>query len=84
MKPPGRRFTPRVTMNIRAAFTSFTLSGDITVESLYEAIIATFLSHSPEKPTVEVNEAESWLSLIPGNLRYFRFYEEIVSKRFYL
>ncbi len=48
---------------------SFTPPDNISVESLYSAVVEIFWSRSPEKPAVVVNEAESWLSLIPGNLR---------------
>jgi hypothetical protein len=69
-KLPGCRFTPRVIKNIREDLAVFRTPVNVTAESLYMAILEIFVSRSPEKLATAVNEAESWLALVPGNLRY--------------
>jgi hypothetical protein len=69
-KEPGRRFTPRGIANIRAALSSFGVPPGTSVDSLYDAIVDIFTTHSPVKTSARSNEAESWMNLIPSDLRY--------------
>jgi hypothetical protein len=68
-KAPARRFTPRVVINIRNALASNFPTGLITAEDLYEAVLSIFYRFGREKEEKPGNEGESWLNLIPADLR---------------